>query len=261
MTETRNYLSTAQHWDNERANGYNNLGWAKAKGPLDKIAELAGLRGNEVVVDAGTGSQLVLDRLSLALNEGLQSGGTVIGFDLSQKMLLGREGQPPKNSYLILADFYHIPFQAGSIDVLTARQVLHNLQEADQAILEIKRVLRPGGRFIGVEYVAVDDEVLEFERMVFNLKEPGRNLWTGKVFLRIVDRLWHNDNTALHLFNLEKYSVGNWMENSGLPKDTQQKVINLYCKAPESVVRKMNIVHEDGNVFTDRLFAHVVAVK
>lgn len=268
MTETRIYLSTGQHWDEERSQGYNKLGWAKSPGPLDKIVELADLCGEEVIVDAGTGTQIVLDKLSQTLRERGHSG-VVIGFDASHKMMSNRDGVLPANARLLLADFYKMPFSTDSADVLTARHVVHNLEDVQTAILEIKRVLRKGGRFIGVEYVAVDEEVLDFERKVFDLKEPGRNLWTGEQFRDIVHTIWNRNltylpsvpNIALHFFNLESYSVRNWMQNSGLSENKQQEIVDLYRSAPENIVKKMNIIQDQEDVFTDRLFAHIVATK
>ena len=51
------------------------------------------------------------------------------------------------------------------------------------------------------------------------------------------------------------------MRNSGLPLETQQQIIDLYRNAPTSIVEKMRIVCEGEDVFTDRLFAYVVATK
>lgn len=267
MTEVRNYLSTAQHWDNKRAQGYNKLGWAKASGPLDKIVELAQFSGTEIVVDAGTGSQIVLDRLSSALKD-LDGSGIVVGFDVSWKMLTSREGDLPTNARLLLADFYQMPFPDSSISVLTTRHVLHNLLNTEKAVLESRRVLGRGGKFIGVEYVAVDDEVLDFERKVFDLKEPGRNLWTGRQFRDLVACAWFDGTEApevtsvkVDYHNLENYSVVNWMSNSGLPFETQQQIINLYRNAPLSIAEKMRIICTGEDVLTDRLFAYVVVTK
>ncbi len=268
MTETRNQLSTARHWDQERAAGYNNLGWVKAQGPLDKIAELADLTGNEIVVDAGTGSQVVLNRLSEALVAKMGSG-IAIGFDVSKGMLLSRDEPLSPNTRLLVADFYNTPFPTGSVDVMTARQVLHNLPNINNAILEARRVLRDGGKFIGVEYVAIDGEVLGFERAVFDLKEPGRNLWTGDQFRDLVFNSWSDAakngtkpaQVNVHYYNLKKYSVLNWMENSGLPKETQQEIVNLYRNAPKNIVEKMKVICDGDDVFTDRLFAYIVAIK
>lgn len=268
MTEGKNYLSTAKHWDIERSKGYSSLGWVKAAGPLDQIIKVAELDGNETIIDAGTGSQAVLDTLSSALRN--KSGcGRVIGFDVSQSMLLGREGLLPMNSALLRADFYSMPFSDASADIITARQVLHNLSDISEAVLEARRVLRPNGKFIGVEYVAIDPEVLAFERIVFDLKEPGRNLWTGEQFRQIVDGIWNADcagerkadNVEVFYFNLERYSVLNWMRNSGLPLETQEKIIELYRVAPVGIVEKMRIVCEEEDVFTDRPFAYIVAIK
>lgn len=266
MAEIKNHLSTAQHWDAERAPGYKNLGWVRAPGPLDKIVELACLKGGETIVDAGTGSQVVMDRMATALLE--LGGGQVIGFDISMQMLRDREGVLPKNADILLADSYNMPFRQDSVDVLTIRQVLHNLSDIEPVVAQGRNILKPGGRFIGVEYVAIDDEVLDFERKVFDLKEPGRNLWTGNQFRNLVAEGWPTDNKGakpksvwVDYHTLARYSVMDWMKNSGILLETQEQIFNLYRNAPGSIVEKMNITSDGSEIFTDRLFAYVVAVK
>lgn len=255
--EGKDYLATGEHWNTERSVGYKQLGWVKAPGPLQKIIDLAELTGSETVVDAGTGSQAVLDSIASGLNE----RGRIIGFDISTGMMEGREGKLPRSASLIVADFFSLPFANNSADLLVTRQVLHNLPNISGAITESYRVLKPGGKFIAVEYVALDPEVLAFEKQVFDIKEPGRNLWIGSEMRQQIENSWPSHTPADHYHTLMDYSVINWMKNSGLPESKQAQVVSLYRSAPESIVRKMNIIQSESDLTTNRTFAYIVASK
>lgn len=262
MAQIGNELTSSGYWATRAAGGYEKLGWVKAGGLLDKIVELAHLQGNELVVDVGTGSQAVLDAVAPHLND----GGRVMGFDISADMMRKQEGMLPKNAILFVADTYHIPLPDESVDLVTARMVYHNLDDVGHAVRETARILRPGGKFIISEYVVPDLDVLQFERMVFDIKEKGRHLWTGRQLKEMVACNWDQGNKG-HNINLDyatlpKYSVKDWMKKSGLPEETQQAVLQCYLDAPEKIVQKMGIVFTaDGDALVDRPFAYVVAEK
>ena len=50
-----------------------------------------------------------------------------------------------------------LPFADASFDVVVSTLVLCTVDDVDRALAEVKRVLRPDGRFIFLEHVAADD--------------------------------------------------------------------------------------------------------
>jgi len=73
---------------------------------------------------------------------------TVIAADLSPALLAtagGRLAAQPGDVSFVAADFHHLPFAAGSIDVAVAGFCLYHSPRPDQALAEITRCLRPGG--------------------------------------------------------------------------------------------------------------------
>lgn len=242
-------------WQQRAAGGYEQLGWVTASAALEKVIAVANLQGHEVAVDVGTGSQAVLSIISSQLHE----GGKAYGFDISHEMLL----RGPRRVPLFVADAHHIPLPSQSTDLLTARMVYHHLEDIEAAIHESHRLLKPGGKLIVGEYVAVDDEVWQFERRVFDIKESGRHLWTGEELSRLVQHHWPaNCPVSVGYGTIPQYSVKDWMGKSGLPQDTQDAVCRCYLDAPESITRKMNIsLTNDNDALVDRLFAFVLALK
>lgn len=248
-------------WTMRAGGGYEQLGWVKAGNLLEKIVELADLKGHEKVVEVGTGSQAVLDVVTPHLNK----GGRYLGFDISAIMMARKQGIRPKNSTLLVADAYRAPFASGVVDVVIARMVYHHLDDVSAALKEAQRILRPGGKLIISEYVAGDEEVLAFERQVFDIKERGRNLWTGVQLAGIVENAWGHDSIQLDYAVMPQYSVRDWMGKSGLPQEDQIAVLDLYKKAPLSVIQKMGITYcrdvQGVDALVNRPFAYVVAEK
>jgi len=95
-----------------------------------------------IVVDAcaGTGDLAALVRAP---------GRTVIACDGSEAMLAA--GRARHALQATAADAYHLPFADGSVDALTIAFGLRNLHRTDDALAEMARVLRAGGRAIVLE--------------------------------------------------------------------------------------------------------------
>lgn len=76
----------------------------------------------------------------------------VIMLDYSRSLLLEakKSVQNPGSSrfYFVLADIYNLPFRDGSLDAALMARVFHHLKEPDQALRQIRRILRPKGELV-----------------------------------------------------------------------------------------------------------------
>ncbi len=50
-----------------------------------------------------------------------------------------------------------LPFEDGSFDTVVSTLVLCSVGDQDEALAEVRRVLRPGGRFLFLEHVRAED--------------------------------------------------------------------------------------------------------
>ncbi len=94
----------------------------------------------ERILDLACGTGLILERLS-----NLVGASNVVGADLTKAMLLElgrRRGAYP----VVQADAERLPFKSGSFDVVTAGYLLKYVR-FDRFLPELRRVLRPNGRF------------------------------------------------------------------------------------------------------------------
>jgi demethylmenaquinone methyltransferase/2-methoxy-6-polyprenyl-1,4-benzoquinol methylase len=117
----------------------------------DRAADRAELEPGEVALDVccGTGD------LALALADRVGPYGRVIGSDFSEPMLdLAREkarGRGVEQVRFEWADALALPYDEESFDAVTVGFGVRNLADLEHGVLEMTRVLRPGGRLVILE--------------------------------------------------------------------------------------------------------------
>jgi ubiquinone/menaquinone biosynthesis C-methylase UbiE len=115
--------------------------WTRSAGEL--IQELLG-RGPGRCLDLGCGTGVFVPLLD-------ELGWTVVGVDLSDDQLrVARERVGDIAEALLPADAQSLPFEDRSFDAVTAALVYTDIDRYDLALLEVARVLRPGGRLVHV---------------------------------------------------------------------------------------------------------------
>lgn len=79
--------------------------------------------------------------------------GRVTGLDFNQQMLdlAFEKTKTIGNLFLIRGDAMRLPFDDNQFDIVTIGFGLRNVPDADQALSEIYRVLKPGGQFVSLE--------------------------------------------------------------------------------------------------------------
>ncbi|WP_019585344.1 class I SAM-dependent methyltransferase [Deinococcus apachensis] len=113
-----------------------------------RVDELLALRGDEALLDVGTGPGNFPGRLHAQGHR-----GRLVGVDLSPGMVeRARETYPEVEFVGASADT--LPFPVASFDVLTARHMLYHVPDVPAALTEFARVLRSGGRFLAVTNAA-----------------------------------------------------------------------------------------------------------
>ncbi|WP_447973635.1 class I SAM-dependent methyltransferase [Nitrospira sp. Kam-Ns4a] len=108
-------------------------------------------RGCALDIGAGTGD------LAILLGRRLGPGGRVVALDLNAAML--REGRRKivrrglsGQITCLRANADCLGFRAESVDAVTAGFCIRNVGDVPEAFREIRRVLKPGGRFVCLEF-------------------------------------------------------------------------------------------------------------
>lgn len=76
-----------------------------------------------------------------------------VGVELIPHRLIGARTRVNNTTtlQLICGDCYHLPLASQSFDIVIGNGVLHHLPDLPQVVAQVKRVLRPGGIYIGRE--------------------------------------------------------------------------------------------------------------
>jgi ubiquinone/menaquinone biosynthesis C-methylase UbiE len=137
----------------------NSLSFDRAAGYYDQTRAIPGQvirRGVEAMMDLAGPAARLLDvgtgtgRVSIPL---LEAGADLIGFDLSSAMLRRLQEKLPM-ARILQADASRLPFPTGRFDAVLTVHVLHLIAAWQEALGEIRRVLRPGGVYLNVRTYA-----------------------------------------------------------------------------------------------------------
>jgi demethylmenaquinone methyltransferase/2-methoxy-6-polyprenyl-1,4-benzoquinol methylase len=112
-----------------------------------RAARAAGPSGDGRALDVACGS----GKLTAALRR-LAPDGLVVGLDFSGEMLRVAAAGPPGPRY-VRGDGLRLPFPDGAFDAVTVAFGLRNFADPAQGLCEMRRVLRPGGRAVVLEFV------------------------------------------------------------------------------------------------------------
>jgi SAM-dependent methyltransferase len=132
--------------------GFKVLGGHKHETFRQHIIELADLQGSEHVLDVGCGTGLTTLRVAEQNPDCI-----VYGTDISPKMIEAAQKDAAARGLSVdlrVGSITDLPYPEASFDVIFTNIMYHHLDlsEKRQAVGEIARVLKPGGRYVSAEF-------------------------------------------------------------------------------------------------------------
>jgi ubiquinone/menaquinone biosynthesis C-methylase UbiE len=165
------------------------------------VLELADLEGGEWLLDAGCGTGMMALRIAARY-----PGCAVHGIDLSPKMIAAARRDTEEQGLKVdfrVGSITDLPYPGNSFGVVITNIMYHHLDLAEkrQAVTQIARVLKPGGRYVSAEFGprarnALQRHLAKGEYTLYpsHLSEAGLSItheelgvfaWGKKVFYRV----------------------------------------------------------------------------
>lgn len=249
-SQTGRRANSTKFWK-VRAEHYNELNWVTHQSYLDAFVEVGKFKKTDTVLDVGTGTGVVARAISPLVAE-------VIGLDVSQDML--EQSNWRGNMYFIRRDVRDGFFAEGVFDKVTARMVFHHIMERTQgAMNECHRVLKKGGKMIFSEGVPPSPVVKNDYIKIFKLKEK-RLTFMEDDLVSLMQKAGFRDIRTVILW-LRRMSVKNWLNKSGLPKSTQEKIYRMHSHGSDEFKSVYNMLMADGDCLIDMKMAILVGRK
>ncbi len=146
-----------------------------------KAVKIAELKPTDCVVDVACGTGDLTEAFSYALEdihfkEGLESNPRIIGVDFTFEMLPFARKKSWRHDLVIdmsyvNGDAQSLPLPDASADVVSIAFGIRNVQDIPTALKEFRRILRPGGRLV----------ILEFSKPTNPLIRALNDFYTGKI--------------------------------------------------------------------------------
>ena len=182
MTSKQYFDDVAQQWDEMRQGFF-------SEAVREKAYAVAGVQAGQTAADIGAGTGFISEGL-------LRRGLRVVAVDQSAAML--EEMQQKFASFAGIdyrvGEAESLPLPDGTVDYVFANMYLHHVASPLQAVKEMARLLKPGGKLVITD---LDEHSFEF------LRTEQHDRWLG--FRREVVRRWF---TAAGLKNVAVDCVG-----------------------------------------------------
>lgn len=138
-----------------------------------RLMEFISAQNNTNILDVGCGTGYIIRQIA---NE--VSGSKLFGLDIAKELLEFAEKiskEEGKEISFIQGNIYSLPFPDNYFDLVTGQFVLLNIEKPENAIEEIYRVLKPGGKFVSIEPPtntriiydpSIPEDILEIEHTI-----------------------------------------------------------------------------------------------
>lgn len=194
--------------------------------------------------DMGSGTCVVSDKLQKRLNNAAQ----IFAIDINSKML-----EKCTNDLIIKVNssIEKLPFLDCYFHIVISRQCLHYIVNIEQTLKEIRRVLKPNGRFILAQIIPYDSNTRNYWSEIIKVRQPLRQHYFDEL-------MWENQ-IIQQGFSLEtsqrfttRSSFIDWINKYNIVDKTKSENMKfLFEKASEEYKSKYHIVYTDDDILYD----------
>lgn len=216
----------------------------------DSYQELDRLKVLEV--GAGTG---VVSKYLLNKSDGKMS---ITALDISEDMLKKINDNRVE---ICVSNAEAMPFGDNTFDIVVSRQCLHYVINIDVAIEEIRRVLKPKGKFVLSQIVPYSDATKEYWKKIIEFRQPLRKHYFSETdWIKIIER--HGLATDERYMCFHIASLNNWIRKYNII-DTQQinHYRNLYIHAPKYFKYQYDVKISNSDVISKSFWTNILFIN
>ncbi len=247
MTKQNSHTDTVERQFGDQANAYLTSAVHAQGKDLQRLAMLLQPHGDAHLLDLGCGA----GHASFAAAAAVKS---VVSYDLSAQMLqVVSQAAADKGLTNIVVQqglAESLPFDDHSFDIVISRYSAHHWHDVGQALREVKRVLRPGGRVIFMDVVSPGHPVLDiYLQTVEVLRDTShvRNYSPGEWLALFTDAgLLISEVTSDRLY----LEFSSWIARMRTPEHFATAIRELQKSASDSVINHYQI-QSDGSFCSD----------
>ncbi|MCA9837741.1 MAG: class I SAM-dependent methyltransferase [Trueperaceae bacterium] len=224
---------------------------------LPKLIALARPQKDDICLDVGTGTGHTAAALAPFVKE-------IYGLDPSEGMRLAAEQTYGSIENLSFVDGSSeaTGFPDNHFDIVTARHTLHHHPSMSRTLLELHRILKPGGRLIIVDEVTPNQEVDDWYHELELTRDPTHfrayYLYEWQSFIRDADLSWIvGDSETRYTLDCES-----WIKRMNPRPEQAEAVRHLFKTAPDAAKKTFAIAYENGEAVSFSMpMAVILATK
>lgn len=230
-----------------RAADYKKLDWTRKQDFMNFMVDFCEPQRHWRVLDIGSGpggvAVAVLPRVA-----------EVVGVDLMPSMvnLARKEHKDKSNLRFEQGDMEALPVKENSFDLVTARMVLHHVENCLTGLSEAYRALKPGGCCVVCEGVPPDHMTRDRYERIFALKEL-RHTFSEAELINYFDEVGFK-NIMVKPYFMRQVSLNNWLQHGALESHVTEEIRRLHVDADEHFKKIYRLNERDGDVFMDWKF-------
>jgi ubiquinone/menaquinone biosynthesis C-methylase UbiE len=125
----------------------------------------------------------------------------------------------------------------------------HIIERTQKAMDECYRILRIGGKMVLSEGVPPTLEVKEDYKRIFKLKEKRLTFTEEDLINLMKNSGFKNIKVLVHV--MKNFSVYDWLENSGLPREKQNRIFEMHVTGSDKFKKAYNMKIVSGDCLID----------
>jgi ubiquinone/menaquinone biosynthesis C-methylase UbiE len=204
---------------------------------LPVLVEMAAPEPVDLVLDIATGTgNTALALAPLVLR--------VTGLDVASAMLDQARGRAQaekiKNAEFVSGSAEEIPFPDAEFSLVVSRHAPHHFHRLDKFLSEVRRVLKPGGRFVVADQISPSAEIADWVDRWERTRDPShfrqRTVAEWKEMAATAGFSWVQDKAVPYELPFDW-----WVKQAGCAEKTIQELQEQANTADEAVRRQMGI--------------------